>query len=119
MVKEVAGKCLLPAVENRDPLETKFAEAVGETLDAAMEGLAKAHTDALEIVADEEKKVQSLQDALDESNSLKEKSDESLQSATEAEMQATEKKNDAENALAAHAEEEKGLQPKKATMEGE
>merc|ERR1719502_422561 len=91
MVKEVAGKCLLPAVENRDPLETKFAEAVGETLDAAMEGLAKAHTDALEIVADEEKKVQS------------------LQSATEAEMQATEKKNDAENALAAHAEEEKGL----------
>merc|ERR1719313_2159074 len=48
MVKEVAGMCLLPAVENRDPLETKFAEAVGETLDAAMEGLAKAHTDALE-----------------------------------------------------------------------
>merc|ERR1719313_1315370 len=26
MVKEVAGMCLLPAVENRDPLETKFAK---------------------------------------------------------------------------------------------
>jgi len=119
MVKEVAEKCLIPAVENRDPLETKFAEAVGETLDAAMDGLAKAHTEALELVADEEKKVQTLQGGLDESNSLKEKSDESLASATEAEMQATEKKNDAENALAAHVEEEKGLQPKKATMEGE
>merc|ERR1719191_1505097 len=119
MVKEVAGKCLIPAVENRDPLETKFAEAVGETLEAAMDGLAKAHTEALELVAEEEKKVQTLQEGLDESNSLKEKSDESLASATEAEMQATEKKNDAENALAAHVEEEKGLQPKKLTMEGE
>merc|ERR1719331_1400514 len=119
MVKEVAEKCLIPAVENRDPLETKLGEAVGETLESAMDGLAKAHTDALELVADEEKKVQTLQEGLDESNSLKEKSDESLASATEAEMQATEKKNDAENALAAHVEEEKGLQPKKATMEGE
>merc|ERR1719191_1690889 len=119
MVKEVAGKCLIPAVENRDPLETKFAEAVGETLEAAMDGLAKAHTEALELVAEEEKKVQTLQGGLDESNSLKEKSDESLASATEAEMQATKKKNDAENALATHVEEEKGLQPKKATMEGE
>jgi len=119
MVKEVAEKCLIPAVENREPLETKFAEAVGETIESAMDGLAKAHTEALELVAAEEKKVQTLQEGLDESNSLKEKSDESLASATEAEMQATEKKNDAENALAAHVEEEKGLQPKKATMEGE
>merc|ERR1719473_2656336 len=119
MVKEVAEKCLIPAVENREPLETKFAEAVGETIESAMDGLAKAHTEALELVADEEKKVQTLQEGLDESNSLKEKSDESLASATEAEMQATGKKNDAENALAAHVEEEKGLQPKKATMEGE
>merc|ERR1719191_2495230 len=119
MVKEVAGKCLIPAVENRDPLETKFAEAVGETLEAAMDGLAKAHTEALELVAEEEKKVQTLQEGLDESNSLKEMSDESLASATEAEMQATEKKNDAENALAAHVEEEKGLQPKKEQMVGE
>merc|ERR1719473_1451032 len=119
MVKEVAEKCLIPAVENREPLETKFAEAVGVALDASMDGLAKAHKEAIDTVTDEEKKVQTLQEGLDESNSLKEKSDESLASATEAEMQATEKKNDAENALAAHVEEEKGLQPKKATMEGE
>merc|ERR1719313_540488 len=115
MVKEVAEKCLLPPVENREPLETKFAEAVGATLNASMEGLAKAHTDATEIVADEEKKVQDLENALDEANSLKEKSDESLTAANEAELQATEKKTEAESALATHIEEEKGLQPKKLT----
>jgi len=119
MVKEVSEKCILPPVENREPLETKFAEAVGATLNASMDGLTKAHTDATETVADEENKVKSLQDSLDEANSMKEKADESLQAATESEMQATEKKNDAENALSTHVEEEKGLQPKKMTMEGE
>merc|ERR1719218_575091 len=119
MVKEVAEKCLLPPVENREPLETKFAEAVGETLNASIDGLTKAHQDANEIVADEEKKVQNLDDALTQANTLKEKSDESLQEANEAETQATDKKIEAETTLSNHVEEEKGLQPKKALMEGE
>merc|ERR1719453_2059129 len=84
-----------------------------------MDGLAKAHTEALDVVTEEETKVQSLQDALTESNTLKEKADESLQNANEAELQATEKKTEAESTLATHAKEEQGLQPKKATMEGE
>jgi len=89
MVQEVAEKCLIPPVENREPLETKFAEAVGAALDSSIDGLTKAHSDANEVVADEEKKVQSLVDALTESNTLKEKADESLQNANDAEMAAT------------------------------
>merc|ERR1719197_686903 len=119
MVKEVAEKCLLPPVENRDPLETKFAEAVGAALNSSMDGLAKAHQDTIDIVADEEAKVKSLEDALTEANSLKEKADESLQNANEAELAATEKKTEAENTLAAHVLEEKGLEPKKNTMVSE
>merc|ERR1719316_214430 len=106
MVKEVAEKCLMPPVENREPLETNFAEAVGAALDASMDGLAKAHSDANELVADEEKKVQELENGLTEANTLKEKSDESLQGANEAETQATEKKLEAEKTLADHVEEE-------------
>jgi len=119
MVKEVAEKCLLPPVENRDPLETKFAEAVGAALNSSMDGLAKAHQDTIDIVADEEAKVTSLENALTEANSLKEKADESLQNANEAELAATEKKTEAENTLATHALEEKGLEPKKNTMVSE
>merc|ERR1719353_1841998 len=84
-----------------------------------MEGLAKAHTDATEIVADEEKKVQDLQNALDEANTLKEKADDSLANANSAELEASGKKTEAESTLATHVEEEKGLQPKKMLMEGE
>merc|ERR550537_391394 len=62
MVKEISEKCLLPPVENREPLETKFAEAVGAALDASMNGLAKAPKEAIDTVTDEEAKVQSLQD---------------------------------------------------------
>jgi len=119
MVKEVAEKCLLPPVENRDPLETKFAEAVGAALESAMQGLAKAHSEQNDFVADEEKKVQDLENTLTEANTMKEKSDESLQSANEAETEATAKKLESETTLAGHVEEEKGLQPKKLTMEGE
>jgi chromosome segregation ATPase len=119
MVKEVSEKCLLPAVENRDPLETKFAEAVGAALDASMNGLAKAHSDATDFVAENETAVGHLETALFESNSMKEKADESLQNATDAEMQAQEKKTEAENALETHTKEEKGLQPKKLLMEAE
>merc|ERR1719460_2194896 len=116
MVKEVAEKCLLPPVENREVLETKFAEAVGAALNSAIEGLEKAHKDANDVVADEEQKVQSLQDTLNESNSAKEKADESLENATQTELQATEKKTEAESTLSAHSVEEKALQPKKTTM---
>merc|ERR550537_1874935 len=50
---------------------------------------------------------------------MKEKADEFLKNANEADTQATEKKLEAESTLANHVEEEKGLQPKKNTMEGE
>merc|ERR1719262_611914 len=50
---------------------------------------------------------------------MKEKSDESLQNANEAETQATAKKLEAETTLADHKKEEAGLQPKKLTMEAE
>merc|ERR1719235_2551151 len=119
MVKEVAEKCLLPPVENREPLETKFAEAVGAALNASIDGLTKAHSDATEFVADEEKKVKALEDALTEANTMKEKSDEALQAANEADLEATAKKSEAETALASHQVEEKALQPKKITMESE
>jgi chromosome segregation ATPase len=119
MVKEIADKCLLPPVENREPLETKFAEAVGVALDASMDGLAKAHKEAIDTVTDEEAKVQSLQDALTECNTMKEKADDSLATANEEELQATGKKTEAESTLADHVKEEQLLQPKKLTMEGE
>merc|ERR1719484_105560 len=106
MVKEVSEKCLLPPVEHREPLETKFAEAVGAALDASMDGLAKAHTDGNELVSEEEKKVQTLDDSLTGANTTKEKSDESLQNANEAETQATAKKLEAETTLADHKKEE-------------
>jgi hypothetical protein len=119
MVKEIAEKCLLPAVENREDLETKFAEAVGAALNASVDGLAKSHQDTIDIVTAEEAKVENLQGALTEANSLKEKADESLAAANEAELQATAKKTEAEGALSTHMEEEKQLQPKKLTMESE
>jgi len=50
---------------------------------------------------------------------MKEKSDESLAAANEAELEATGKRTDADSALKTHVEEEKTLQPKKLTMEGE
>jgi len=116
MVKSVADKCLLTAVETRVPLETEFAKVVGAALEAAMEGLGKAHQDAIDVVTAEEEKVQSLQNALDEANTLKEKADESLTLATEEDLKATDKKTDADLTLANHQEEEKQLQPKKQTM---
>jgi chromosome segregation ATPase len=119
MVKEISEKCLLPPVENRAPLETKFAEAVGAALNASMEGLEKAHKDATDVVTADEEKVQNLDNALTEANSLKEKADDSLTKANEAEVEATGKKSESEAALAAHDKEEKGLQPKKLTMEAE
>merc|ERR1719160_2326982 len=105
MVKEIADKCLLPPVETREPLETKFAEAVGTALDAAIDGLTKAHNDANDVVAAEEEKVQNLGNGLAEAN--------------EAELEATGKRTDADSALKTHVEEEKTPQPKKLTMEGE
>ena len=45
-------------VDNRELLETKFAEAVGAALDASIDGLTKAHKDATDVVAAEEEKVQ-------------------------------------------------------------
>jgi hypothetical protein len=119
MVKEIADKCLLPPVETRELLETKFAEAVGTALDAANDGLTKAHNDANDVVASEEEKVQNLGNGLTEAVSMKEKSDDSLAAANEAELEATGKKTDADSALKTHVEEEKTLQPKKLTMEGE
>jgi len=119
MVKAVAEKCLAPATENRVELETKFAEAVGDALETAMEGLAKAHKDAIDLVTAEEEKVQSLQGSLDEATTLKEKADESLANATTEQEQATAKKTEAETTLGAHQDEEKALQPKKLTMEAE
>merc|ERR1719333_312986 len=116
---EIADKCLLPPVETREPLETKFAEAVGTALDAAIDGLTKAHNDANDVVAAEEEKVQNLGNGLTEAVSMKEKSDESLAAANEAELEATGKRTDADSALKTHVEEEKTLQPKKLTMEGE
>merc|ERR1719217_1249449 len=113
MVKDISSKCLLPPVEDRGELETKFAEAVGAALDASMDGLEKAHKDAIDIVSAEEDKVQNLQNGLDESNSLKEKADGSLAEANEEESEATKKLTEAEAALATHTQKEKALQPKK------
>merc|ERR1719353_2260223 len=79
----------------------------------------KAHNDANDVVASEEEKVQNLGNGLTEAVSMKEKSDDSLAAANEAELEATGKKTDADSALKIHVEEEKTLQPKKLTMEGE
>merc|ERR1719353_980351 len=79
----------------------------------------KAHNDANDVVASEEEKVQNLGNGLTEAVSMKEKSDDSLAAANEAELEATGKKTDADSALKTHVEEEKTLQPKKLTMEGE
>ena len=118
MVKEVAEKCLLPAVEERDPLETKFAEAVGAALDASIDGLAKAHQDATDVVAAEEEKVQGLGAALTEAAATKDAADESLAKATEDELEATGKRTEADAALSTHVAEEKALQPdRKSTSE--
>jgi len=119
MVKEIADKCLLPPVETREPLETKFAEAVGAALDASIDGLAKAHQDATDVVAAEEEKVQGLGAALTEAAATKDAADESLAKANEDELEATGKRTEAEAALSTHVAEEKALQPKKMTMEAE
>merc|ERR1719375_337296 len=65
MVKSVADKCLMNTVENRDELESTFAKVVGEAVQTALEGLQKAHKEAIEGVTAEEEKVQALQAALD------------------------------------------------------
>ena len=106
-------------VDNRELLETKFAEAVGAALDASIDGLTKAHKDATDVVAAEEEKIQNLVEALIEANSMKEKSDDSFAKANDAELAATFKKEDAESALSAHVKEEKTLQSKKLFMESE
>merc|ERR1719146_344077 len=75
MVKSVADKCLMTPVESRDELELTFAKVVGQAVQTALEGLQKAHKDAIEDVASEEQKVKDLQDALDAANTLKEQAD--------------------------------------------
>merc|ERR1719506_24728 len=119
MVKSVADKCLLSPVENRDEIELTFAKVVGQAVQTALEGLQKAHKEAIEAVATEEEKVKSLQEALDSANTLKEQADKALEEAEEAQRSASEKKSDAENELETHVEEENGLQPKKLLMESD
>merc|ERR1719453_369399 len=119
MVKSVADKCLMTPVESRDELELTFAKVVGQAVQTALEGLQKAHKDAIDEVATEEEKVKSLQDALDSANTLKEQADKALEEAQEAQRTASEKKSDAETELENHVEEENGLQPKKLLMEGD
>merc|ERR1719247_2456767 len=119
MVKSVADKCLLSPVENRDEIELTFAKVVGQAVQTALEGLQKAHKEAIEAVTQEEEKVKALQDALDSANALKEQADKALEEAQEAQRTASEKKSDAETELENHVEEENGLQPKKVLMEGD
>merc|ERR1719263_1662435 len=119
MVKSVADKCLMTPVETRDELETTFAKVVGDSLQTAMEGLQKAHKDAIDGVTAEEGKVKSLQDALDSANTLKDEADKALADADEAQLRASEKKSDAESELENHVWEENGLQPKKELMESD
>jgi len=119
MVKGVADKCLMTPVETRDELETRFAKAVGEALQTAIEGLQKAHKEAIDGVTTEEEKVKALQEALDSANTLKEQADKALQDAQEAQLRASEKKSDAETELDDHVTEENGLQPKKLLMESD
>merc|ERR1719235_516617 len=119
MVKSVADKCLMTTVETRDDLELTFAKVVGQAVQTALEGLQKAHKDAIEEVATEEEKVKGLQEALDSCLTLKEEADKALQEAQEARDTASEKKSDAETELENHIEEENGLQPKKLLMESD
>jgi len=116
MVKSVADKCLLNTVENRDELETTFAKVVGEAVQTGLNGLQKAHKEAIDAVTEEDAKVQELQAALDSANALKEQADKALNDANEAHQRASEKKSDAETELENHVEEENGLQPKKELM---
>merc|ERR1719335_456446 len=119
MVKSVADKCLMTTVETRDELELTFAKVVGQAVQTALEGLQKAHKEAIADVTSEEEKVKSLQDALDSANTLKEEADKALKDAEEAQLRASEKKSDAESELENHVEEENGLQPKKTLMESD
>merc|ERR1719171_879872 len=119
MVKSVADKCLLHPVENRDEIELTFAKVVGQAVQTALEGLQKAHKEAIEAVTEEEEKVKALQEALDSANALKEQADKALEEAQEAQRTASEKKSDAETELENHVEEENGLQPQKALKEVE
>merc|ERR1719453_1892753 len=105
MVKSVADKCLLSTVESRDELELTFAKVVGQAVQTALEGLQKAHKDAIEEHANEEEKVKALQEALDAANTLKEQADKALEEAQEAQKLASEKKMEAENELETHVEE--------------
>merc|ERR1719247_2859811 len=79
MVKSVADKCLLSPVENRDEIELTFAKVVGQAVQTALEGLQKAHKEAIEAVTQEEEKVKALQDSLDSANTLKEQADKALE----------------------------------------
>jgi len=119
MVKSVADKCLMTPVENRDELETTFANVVGQAVKTAMEGLQQAHKDAVDGVTVEEEKVQELQTTLDSANTAKDEADKALTGAQEAQQGASEKKSDAETELENHLEEEAGLQPKKEMMESD
>merc|ERR1719171_594164 len=119
MVKSVADKCLLSTVETRDELEVTFAKVVGQAVQTALEGLQKAHKEAIADVTSEEEKVKALQDALDSANTLKEQADKALEEAQDAQRAASEKKSDAETELETHIEEENGLQPKKLLMESD
>lgn len=119
MVKSVADKCLMSTVETRDELEVTFAKVVGQAVQTALEGLQKAHKDAIDEVATEEEKVKGLADALDAANTLKEQADKALEEAQEARNTASEKKSEAETELENHIDEENMLQPKKLLMESD
>merc|ERR1719420_2029156 len=119
MVKSEADKCLLSPVENRDEIELTFAKVVGQAVQTALEGLQKAHKEAIEAVTQEEEKVKALQDALDSANTLKEQADKALEEAQEAQKEASDKKSEAETELENQLEHENGLQPRKELMEGD
>jgi len=119
MVKSVADKCLMTTVETRDELELTFAKVVGQAVQTALEGLQKAHKDAIDEVAVEEEKVKDLEAALASANELKEQADKALEEAQEAQRSASDKKSEAETELETHIDEENGLQPKKLLMESD
>jgi hypothetical protein len=117
VVKAVASDCLTNPASDRVPIESKFAEAIGASLQEAMQGLDAKVTQTAAKFEEQLEVVKKLEAELEEANAVKERHDAEVLATSEAEMNAQSCLMEAQTALQEQEAEEAALAPRKADLE--
>jgi len=108
---------LTNAAADRVPVESKFAEAIGASLQEAMQGLEAKVTETTSKFEEQLEVVKKLEADLEEANAVKERQDAEVQSIGEAVMNAQSCLMEAQTALQEQEAEEALLAPRKTELE--